>query len=150
MDELFGNLWSNKIWVASQTSNNLNIPFNRKRNIWLGHFGGLGEVDQWDGIGKGWDQGSLEHEKEICSSSSPTRCSKTKTAAKTRKTAKKKKLRKPGCHTFLRTVGAVIDMKEGNIKFQFPLRKGMEHFPRKNIKLPFESVTRTSYFLEKT
>ena len=30
---------------------------------------------------------------------------------------------------FLRTIGAVIDMKEGNIKFQFPLRKGTEHFP---------------------
>ena len=53
-------------------------------------------------------------------------------------------------HPFLRTVGAVIDMKEGNIKFQFHLRKGMEHFPRKKIKLPFESVTRASYFLEKT
>src|SRR4051812_30096255 len=51
---------------------------------------------------------------------------------------------------FLRTVGAVIDMKEGNIKFQFPLNKGMERFPRKKIKLPFESVTRASYFLEKT
>ena len=32
---------------------------------------------------------------------------------------------------FLRTVGAIIDMKEGNIRFQFPLRRGMEHFPRK-------------------
>ena len=31
---------------------------------------------------------------------------------------------------FLRTIRAVIDIKEGNIKFQFPLRKGMEHFPR--------------------
>ena len=51
---------------------------------------------------------------------------------------------------FLRTVGAVIDMKEGTIKFQFPLKKGMEHFPRKNIKLLFESVTRASYFLYKT
>jgi hypothetical protein len=48
---------------------------------------------------------------------------------------------------FLRTVGAVIDMKEGNIKFQFPFKKGMEHFPRKKIKLPFESVTRASYSL---
>ena len=38
---------------------------------------------------------------------------------------------------FLRTVGAIIDMKEGNIRFQFPLQKGMEHFPRKKIKLPF-------------
>ena len=46
---------------------------------------------------------------------------------------------------FLRTVGAVIDMKEGNIKFQFPLKKGMEHFPRKKVKLPFESVVRASY-----
>src|ERR1041385_4534935 len=51
---------------------------------------------------------------------------------------------------FLRTVGVVIDMKEGNIKFQFPLKKGMELFPRKKIKLPYESVTRASYSLEKT
>ena len=27
---------------------------------------------------------------------------------------------------FLRTIGAIIDMKEGNIRFQYPLRKGME------------------------
>ena len=51
---------------------------------------------------------------------------------------------------FICTVGVVIDMKEGNIKFQFPLNKWMEHFPRKNIKLPFESVARASYFLGKT
>src|SRR4051812_5318844 len=51
---------------------------------------------------------------------------------------------------FLRTVGAVIDMKEGIIKFQFPLKKGMEHLPRKKIKLPFESFTRASYSLEKS
>ena len=38
------------------------------------------------------------------------------------------------------TVGAIIDMKEEIIRFQFPLKKGMEHFPRKKIKLPFESV----------
>ncbi|KAK1684469.1 hypothetical protein QYE76_045317 [Lolium multiflorum] len=46
---------------------------------------------------------------------------------------------------FLRTVGAVIDMKEGNIKYQFPLKKGMEHFPRKRMKLPFDSIIRTNY-----
>ena len=46
---------------------------------------------------------------------------------------------------FFCTVGAIIDMKEGNIKFQFPLKKGMEHFPRKKVKLPFESVVRASY-----
>src|SRR3954469_25670112 len=52
-----------------------------------------------------------------------------------------------GC-PFLHIIGAIIDMKEGNIRFQFPLKKGMEHFPRKKIKLPFESVTRASYCLE--
>ena len=51
---------------------------------------------------------------------------------------------------FLCTVGAIIDIKEGIIKFQFPLKKGMKHLPRKNIKLPFESVAWASYFLEKT
>ena len=49
---------------------------------------------------------------------------------------------------FLCTVGAIIDMKEGNIRFQFPLNKGMEHLPREKIKLPFESITRASYSLE--
>ena len=46
---------------------------------------------------------------------------------------------------FLRIVGAIIDMKEGIIRFQFPLKKGMEHFPRKKMKLPFESVIWASY-----
>ncbi|KAK1696756.1 hypothetical protein QYE76_013453 [Lolium multiflorum] len=46
---------------------------------------------------------------------------------------------------FLRTVGAIIDMKEGNIKYQFPLKKGMEHFPRKRMKFPFDSIIRTNY-----
>ena len=32
---------------------------------------------------------------------------------------------------FLRTTGAVVDSKEGNVKFQFPHKKCMEHFPRK-------------------
>ena len=35
---------------------------------------------------------------------------------------------------FLRTTGAIIDSKEGNVKFQFPHKKCTEHFPRnKNI-----------------
>ena len=46
---------------------------------------------------------------------------------------------------FWRTIGVGIDMKEGNIKFQFPLRKGMEHFPRTRIKTPYESIMRASY-----
>ena len=46
---------------------------------------------------------------------------------------------------FSRTIGAVIVMKEGNIKFQFPLRKGMEHFPRTRIRPPYESIMRASY-----
>ena len=45
---------------------------------------------------------------------------------------------------FLRTIGAIIDTKEGNIRFQFPLKKGMEHFPRKKIRLPYESMMRAN------
>ena len=33
---------------------------------------------------------------------------------------------------FLRTVGAIINMKEGNIRFQFPLRKGWNTSLKKN------------------
>ena len=50
----------------------------------------------------------------------------------------------PSCPIIL---GAIIDMKEGNIRFQFTLRKGMEHFPRKKIKLPYESIMRPTYGL---
>ena len=39
----------------------------------------------------------------------------------------------------------MIDMKEGNIKFQFPLRNAMEHLPRRRIKPPYESIIRASY-----
>ena len=46
---------------------------------------------------------------------------------------------------FLRTVGAVIDMREGNIKFQFPLKKGMEHFPRKKLKYSHDTSVKTNY-----
>ena len=46
---------------------------------------------------------------------------------------------------FLRTISVVIDMKEGNIKLQFPLKKGMEHFPRTIIKPPYQSIMRASY-----
>jgi hypothetical protein len=49
---------------------------------------------------------------------------------------------------FLRTVGAIIDMKEGAIKYQFPLKKGMEHFPRKRKKLLFDSIIRANYELD--
>ena len=41
----------------------------------------------------------------------------------------------------------VIDMKEGNIRFQFILMKGMEHFPRNKVKLPYESIMRATYEL---
>ena len=46
---------------------------------------------------------------------------------------------------FLRMIGAIIDMKEGNIRFQFPLKKGMEHFARKKVKLPYESIMCATY-----
>ena len=46
---------------------------------------------------------------------------------------------------FVCTIRAVINMKEGNIKFQFPLRKGMEHLPRTRIMPPYESIMTASY-----
>ena len=45
---------------------------------------------------------------------------------------------------FLWTICAVVDMKEGNIRFQFPLKKGMEHLPRKRIKPPYGSIMRAT------
>jgi hypothetical protein len=36
---------------------------------------------------------------------------------------------------FLRTTGAIIDSKEGNVKFQFPHKKCMEHFQRKKMNV---------------
>jgi hypothetical protein len=49
---------------------------------------------------------------------------------------------------FLRTVGAIIDMKEGTIKYKFPLKKGMEHFPRRRNKLLFDSILIANYELD--
>jgi hypothetical protein len=46
---------------------------------------------------------------------------------------------------FLRTAGAIIDMRDGIIRYQFPLKKGMEHFPRKRKKSAFDSIIRTNY-----
>jgi hypothetical protein len=33
--------------------------------------------------------------------------------------------------TFLRSTGTMIDANEGNVKFKFPHKKCMDHFPRK-------------------
>ena len=52
------------------------------------------------------------------------------------------------CYALIRTVGAIIDMKEGNIRYQFPLKEGMKHFPRKRMKQPFDSIIRTNYFVD--
>jgi len=49
---------------------------------------------------------------------------------------------------FLRTVGAIIDMKEGNIRYQFPLKKDMEHFPRKIMKQSCDVFIRAKYDLD--
>ena len=49
------------------------------------------------------------------------------------------------CRPFLHTIGAIIDMKEGNIRFQFPLKKGMEHLPIKIIRPRYESIMRATY-----
>src|SRR4051812_1157823 len=39
--------------------------------------------------------------------------------------------------TFFRTVSGIIDMKEGTIKYHFPLKKGIKHFPTRIEKLLF-------------
>jgi hypothetical protein len=49
---------------------------------------------------------------------------------------------------FLRTVGAIIDLREGTMKYQFPLKKGMEHFARKRKKLVFDSILIANYELD--
>ena len=36
-------------------------------------------------------------------------------------------------YPFLRTVGSIIVMKEGNIRFPVPLKKGIEHFPERRL-----------------
>jgi hypothetical protein len=46
---------------------------------------------------------------------------------------------------FLRTVGAAIDIRDGIIKYQFPLKKGMEYFPLKIKKSSYDSINRTNY-----
>ena len=38
-------------------------------------------------------------------------------------------------------------MRDGIIRYQFPLKKGMEHFPRTRKKSSFDSIIRTSYEL---
>jgi hypothetical protein len=37
---------------------------------------------------------------------------------------------------------------QGTIKYHFPLKKGMEHFPRKRKKLLFDSILRANYELD--
>ena len=53
------------------------------------------------------------------------------------------------CHiilgrSLLRMIGAIIDMKKEILDSNL-LRKGMEHFPRKKIKLPYEFIMRATY-----
>jgi hypothetical protein len=49
----------------------------------------LGEVDQWNGIGKAWNQGLLEHGKEICSSFKSNEVIKIKSNRKSRNKSEK-------------------------------------------------------------
>ena len=52
-------------------------------------------------------------------------------------------LRRP----FLRTVGAIIDMKKDTIKYKLPLKKGIEHFPKKREKISFASPMKKKLLL---
>ena len=82
--------------VASQTSNNRNIPFIGKRNIWLDYLVAWMRWISGMAMTRVGTKGHLSMEKRICSSSSPSRCSRTKPVAKTRKTAKKKSCENQG------------------------------------------------------
>jgi hypothetical protein len=42
----------------------------------------------------------------------------------------------------------LVDMKEGTIRYQFPPKKGIEHFPSKRKNLLFDSIIRTNYDLD--
>jgi hypothetical protein len=42
----------------------------------------------------------------------------------------------------------IILGRQGTIKYQFPLKKGMEHFARKRKKLLFDSILRANYELD--
>ena len=48
---------------------------------------------------------------------------------------------------FLRTVGGIIGMKEGTIKYQLPLKKGIEQFPKKRENISFASPMKTKFAL---
>ena len=48
---------------------------------------------------------------------------------------------------FLRKVGAIIHMKEGTIKYHFPFKKGIEHFPKKRENISFASPIKTKFGL---
>src|SRR3954466_96593 len=46
---------------------------------------------------------------------------------------------------FLRTAGAIIDMRDGIIRYQFPLKRVIKHFSSKRKKSDFDSIFRTTY-----
>src|SRR3954470_20928869 len=46
---------------------------------------------------------------------------------------------------FLRTVGAIIDMKDGTIKYHFPFKKGIEHFPMRREKFLFAPLLKARF-----
>src|SRR4051812_5485079 len=72
----------------------MNVPFNRKRNIWFEYLVALVEVDHWNGIDKGWEPGALEHGKEICSSSKSNEVLKNQNSGKNEKNRKNEKAAK--------------------------------------------------------
>src|SRR3954467_12214815 len=46
---------------------------------------------------------------------------------------------------FLRIVGVVIDMKEGTIEYQFPFKKGIEHFPMRRENFLFAPPLKATF-----
>src|SRR4051812_5337671 len=87
-----------KTGVASQTSNNPNIPFIGKRNIWFGIWvAWMGWINRMAMARVGF-KGHLSMERKYAQVQVQRRAQEPNQQAKTRKTREKKKLQKPGCH----------------------------------------------------
>src|SRR3954462_12669913 len=83
------------IGVASQTSNNRNIPFNGKRNIWLGYLVAWMRWITGMALTRVGTKGHLSMERRYAQVHVRRGAQEPNQQTKTRRTAKKKKLRKP-------------------------------------------------------
>src|ERR1043165_655102 len=87
-----------EIGVASQTSNNRNIPFIGKRNIWLEYLVAWMRWISRVAMARIGNKGHLSMKRKYDQVHVQRGAQEPNQRTKMRKTAKKKRLRKPGCH----------------------------------------------------